>query len=135
MASALRHCAGALALFAALSPLPLAAQSPACGKFKSQPEINACEARLSDQADAAMNRLYKALQTGLDGKELRGLQQAQQAWIAYRERQCDFETIGEEGGSIRPMEEGICYRLKTIARSAELKQLLACRKDASACPF
>ena len=133
----MRVATAAFLIAACLAPLPppAAAQSPPCGRFKSQPEINACERQIFEQADAELQGLYKQLRAGLDGKELQALDAAQHAWNRYRASECDFETLGEEGGSIRPMEEGICYRLKTLARSAELKQLLTCAKDATGCPF
>ena len=128
-----RRGIAALALFA-LAPLPAAAQSPACGGVKSQPEINACELRLYEKSDAELNRLYRQLRATADGRALQALEAAERAWIAYRDRECTFETIGEEGGSIRPMEEAICSRKMTAARAAELKRLLACQKDAGGCP-
>ena len=131
----MRWFAPPLTLAAALSALPAAAQSPPCSDVKSQPEINACERQLADKSDAEMDKLYKKLQVTVDGAALKALNEAQRAWLAYREQECDFETIGEDGGSIRPMEEAICYRLKTTVRITELKQLLACSQNAAVCPF
>jgi uncharacterized protein YecT (DUF1311 family) len=118
-----RHCFAAIATAAALLPAPLAAQSTGCDQ-RSQPEINACELRLFAAADAELNLVYRRLRARMDGKELAALVAAQRSWLAYRDRECDFETIGEAGGSIRPMELSICSTTMTRARTAELQRML-----------
>lgn len=105
-----------------------------CGNAVAQPELNACALREYEKADAELNRLYKRLETKLGGPDA-GLTAAERAWIDYRDKECDFETEADAGGSIRPMEVGQCMAAKTEARIAELRKLLKCREDAARCGY
>jgi uncharacterized protein YecT (DUF1311 family) len=67
----------------------------------SNPEYKACLARAADQADAALNQAYKALQDKIRAaaKEMgqepdvqfNDLKDAQKHWIAYRDSNCTLE--------------------------------------------
>ena len=72
-------------------------------------------------ADAALNKIYKQLAAKLDGKEKTALRDAQRAWIAFRDKECEYRTIGDDGGSIRPMELAMCARDMTEARAKALR--------------
>ena len=86
--------------------------------------LNACYGKLAEAADTKLNKLYKQLTAKSEGKEKDALRDAQRAWVAYRDKECDYETIGEEGGSIRPMEISICVADKTNARIKEFEGFL-----------
>ncbi|MGC2415818.1 MAG: lysozyme inhibitor LprI family protein [Stellaceae bacterium] len=112
---------------------PASAQADPCDNLKSQPELNECAQREYLKTDAELNRLYRQLRQKIGDAAL--LAASERAWIAYRDRECEFETDGDAGGSIRPMHQADCLKAKTVARNAELRQLLKCWEDASSCPY
>jgi uncharacterized protein YecT (DUF1311 family) len=113
---------------------PAWAQFPACSAEMSQPEINDCSHREYVKTDARLNRLYVQLKNKLtDPKTQQALVAAEKAWIAYRDSQCDFETIGSIGGSIRPLELAECLNNKTLAHIAELQRQLDCPEGDLTC--
>ena len=125
--------------FAALTVLlavamPARAQFPACSAEMTQPEINDCSHREYMKTDALLNRLYAQIRNQLaDSKTQQALVAAEKAWIAYRDSECDFETIDSAGGSIRPMELAECLNNKTLAHIAELKRQLDCAEGDLTC--
>ncbi len=40
--------------------------------------------------------------------------------VAFRDKECAYETVGEEGGSIQPMEYSGCLTKLTRARTRDL---------------
>ena len=130
-----------LALLAALLPaLPAAAQkangtkSAACDGT-TQSEMNACAQGALQQADAALNATYRRLTARLAGAQpaTNGLVEAQRAWIRFRDAECDFATIGYEGGSIRPMLAAQCLEGLTRQRTAELENHIRCLSTEGGC--
>ena len=106
---------------------PAAASALDCSAAKTQVELNRCADQDFRKADAVLSLVYAKLKAQTtDPRSLRRLIAAQKAWLAYRDRACDFETENSIGGSIRPMEMAECYREKTVARSAELQKQLDC---------
>jgi uncharacterized protein YecT (DUF1311 family) len=99
---------GALAFFSAA---PVAATEMNCGGLNTQMELNICEGKKLDKADAA-------------GKAK--LLDAQRAWLKYRDQQCAFETLATVGGSIHPMEVAICLTELTKDQTKRLRAQLAC---------
>lgn len=100
---------------------------------QSQMAINQCAGVDAANADAALNKIYKQLVAKLDGKEKTALRDAQRAWIAFRDKECEYRTIGDDGGSIRPMELAMCARDMTEARTKALAHDLACASDDKGC--
>lgn len=111
----------------------IAAEDDECAKETAQMGLNQCYGRLADKADAELNKLYQQLIAKSEGKEKDSLRAAQRAWVAYRDKECDYETVAEEGGSIRPMEIAICVADKTRARVKEFKSFLACAPSDLSC--
>jgi uncharacterized protein YecT (DUF1311 family) len=123
----------ALAAVLFLVAVPVFADEACDRKDQSQMGMNACAEADAAAADTELNAAYKQLAAKAEGKEKDALRDAQRAWIVFRDKECDFETIGEEGGSIRPMEISICIAERTKERSTELKHFLACANDDKAC--
>jgi uncharacterized protein YecT (DUF1311 family) len=117
----------------AFAAVPALAADSDCQKETSQMGLNECFGKLADAADAELNKAYKALAAKSEGQEKDALRDAQRAWIAYRDKECDYETIAEEGGSIRPMEISICVAEKTAARTKEFKSWLSCAPSDLSC--
>ncbi|HEX5319019.1 MAG TPA: lysozyme inhibitor LprI family protein [Stellaceae bacterium] len=113
---------------------PAAASALDCASAKTQFEINQCADRDFRKADAALNQVYARLKARTtDPNSRKRLVAAEGAWLAYRDRECDFETEDSIGGSIRTMELALCYREKTVARAAELRKQLDCPEGDLTC--
>lgn len=97
-----------------------------------QADLNACAGKGLRQADAALNETYGRLMQRL--KPAPALRDAQRAWIRFRDGECDFATIGVEGGSIRPMVVAQCRQRLTEQRLARLRRYLSCQEGDLACP-
>ncbi len=106
-----------------------------CSRLMVQMELNACAGANLQAADAALNRLYQQVMAEQDDAAAKEqLKDAERAWIAYRDKQCAYETgPREQGGSIWPMEMSNCLEQKTAARIRELTKLRDCTAGVSAC--
>jgi len=127
--SATRFAVLALVLFAAL---PARAQMQACAAAQTQTDMNECAAREYKKNDAAMNALYQQLLTKLNQRQRSLLEDAQNAWITYRDKQCAFQTSGA-AGSVRPLVEYDCLDEKTNVHHAELNRQLNCQGGDPSC--
>ncbi len=104
-----------------------AGKSPCIGN-ETQASANACARYKYEQADAAMNRVYRQLMAelaGFDGKDQEKLKQAQMLWVQYRDANCESEASIYEGGSIRPAIYSHCLASMTQERTRRMKTLLA----------
>jgi uncharacterized protein YecT (DUF1311 family) len=99
-----------------------------CGKFTVQADLNQCASENYQSADKALNKLYLALMADQDdAASKQRLKDAERAWIAYRDRECDFEVGPQEtGGSIWPTEINGCLEEITANRIRELTQARDC---------
>lgn len=126
----------ALTLFA---PVPFAGPAAAldCTAPQTQVDMNACADRDCKKADKALNETYKALREKIRHNEdyTKALIAAQRAWITFRDANCDFNTIGSEGGTIRPLLVSNCQTEMTEHRTAALKKTLNCPAEDPACPL
>jgi len=117
-----------------VAALPARAQNPACAAAQTQFEMNECAAREYRKHDAEMNGVYNRLLARLaDAQQKSLLVEAERAWIAYRDRQCAFQTSGTVGGSIHPMIVSACLDEKTTVHSAELARQLDCKEGDPSC--
>jgi uncharacterized protein YecT (DUF1311 family) len=118
-------------------PLVIFAASAAdinCAKAITQTDMNMCADKEYQAADKKLNDIYRQLTAALDDAQLQAkLKVAQRAWIQYRDTECTFEVVENEGGSIYPMEYSGCTTRLTNARTKELQSYLACFKDAEKC--
>jgi uncharacterized protein YecT (DUF1311 family) len=91
----------------------------------TQFESTQCARKQYLAADAALNKAYAKLIATLDDAEERAkLKDAEQAWIKYRDANCEYEAFFYRGGTMRPMIQSLCHARVTDARAAELKQQL-----------
>jgi uncharacterized protein YecT (DUF1311 family) len=90
-------------------------------------EIDECYYRSYQRADAQLNKLYHQLTDKLaDPSERDLLQQAEQAWTQYRDKQCAFETAGTRTGALHGIVVSACLWEKTRAHSEELQHQMNC---------
>lgn len=95
-----------------------------CPGSNTQLELNQCAARARDKADAELNKVYRELIKDTGKAERAKLRAAQLAWIRFRDAQCDYESIGNKGGSIYPMVSSFCLARVTTARVKQLQEIL-----------
>jgi uncharacterized protein YecT (DUF1311 family) len=114
-----------MAMIATMAAVPAVAAETCDRSDQTQMGMNLCAAADAEAADAKLNAIYKKLAAKAEGTEKTALRDAQRAWIAYRDKECDYETIGSEGGSIRPMEVSMCVTKITEARTKELGGFLS----------
>jgi uncharacterized protein YecT (DUF1311 family) len=101
----------------------------ACEDAQSQADMNICWGNQYKAADAHLNQTYQQLAALLDDEEKLQLKNAENAWIKYRDANCDFVADQYKGGSIRPMIHAMCLADVTTNRTTELKHQIEDRKQ------
>ena len=119
-----------------VGPAPVglaAAQAADCNKASTQTDLTACAGAGAQAADAALNAIFQKLLGKISEAGRPRLREAERAWLAYRDKQCAFDTLASEGGSIHPMVEAECRRGLTHAQTAHLAAQLACSEGDMSC--
>ena len=113
-----------------------AAHAATCNDNSSQMELNQCAADDLAKADAALNATYQALMKKIEAPNQAQLREAQRAWIAFRDKECTFETGGgaNQGGSIWPMMVDKCLTTITEERTRALQSQVKCPGWDLSCP-
>jgi uncharacterized protein YecT (DUF1311 family) len=93
-------------------------------------DIVECSLKKLAEADADLNKSYRELMAKLgDKKSELKLRTAQQAWIKYRDANCDFVMELSGGGSASTFEYNFCLVDVTTDRTKELRETLNQIKD------
>jgi uncharacterized protein YecT (DUF1311 family) len=92
-----------------------------CADAQSQADMNICWGKEYKAADATLNQVYRQLFAKLDDEQKAQLKNAQNAWLKYRDANCEFVADQYKGGSMRPMIAAICLADVTHNRTTELK--------------
>jgi uncharacterized protein YecT (DUF1311 family) len=100
-----------------------------CPGDHTQAELNRCAARARVKADTQLNKVYRELMKDAGVTEGAKLRTAQLAWIKFRDAQCDYESVGNKGGSIYPMVVGFCLARVTNDRVKQLQEILRERME------
>jgi uncharacterized protein YecT (DUF1311 family) len=100
-----------------------------CASAQSQAEMNICAGKEYKSADAELNQVYQKLSSILNDEEKSQLKEAENAWIRYRDLNCEFVADQYKGGSIRPMIHGLCLSDVTRNRTAELRSQIKDRNQ------
>ncbi|WP_433736271.1 lysozyme inhibitor LprI family protein [Pseudomonas putida] len=122
----------------ALTPLlfPALAQAVDCTNATDQATMNQCAAQQHAAADKELNVLYQQITSRLkgnpDGKK--SLVNAQRAWLAFRDAECEFSASGVGGGSVYPLIYGNCVTELTQSRVETFKTYLKCQEGDLGCP-
>ena len=95
-----------------------------CPGSNTQFELNQCAARARDRADAELNKVYRELMKDAGTTERAKLRAAQLAWLKFRDAHCDYESVGNKGGTIYPMVVSFCLAGVTTARVKQLQEIL-----------
>jgi len=89
-----------------------------------------CSSKKLAAADAELNKVYRQLIPKLNDKEWETkLRTAQQAWIKFRDANCDYETAFSGGGSASTWEYNFCLADMTTARTKQFREMLGKIKD------
>ena len=115
-----------LIVFASLSGLagPEKTQDP-CANAHTTVEMRDCAGKEYKQADDELNRVYRQLMSKMDDEGRKtALKTAQQAWIKYRDANCDFASYLNRGGTIEPVVRYNCMTAMTVSRMKELREYL-----------
>ena len=120
--SEMRLALGLSAMVAMLAPVASAADDPPlnCNNAVSQNDMNMCADREYKAADRQLNSAYRKLITHLDVREKALLATAERAWVAFRDKECTYQSSENEGGSIYPLVYTGCLLRLTEARTREL---------------
>ena len=95
--------------------------------------LDECAGKDFKASDAKLNEVYRALSAKTSQKGKASLQSAQRAWLAYRDAQCQFETMGTIDGSIHPMAYASCMDKLTQAQTKLLSAQLHCEEGDLSC--
>jgi len=103
---------------------------------QGQSGMNICADADFKASDARLNADYHEIMKRLSGDAIarKLLQEAQRAWIAFRDAECKFSSSGVEGGSIYPLVYSGCLQTLTDARVKQLGSYLKCDEGDTSCP-
>lgn len=82
-----------------------------------------CIGSETERQDARLNHAYQALRSTLGTARRQQLQEAQRAWITFRDRNCAF-LFDPDGGSIARVAASDCVLRMTAERAGELERLM-----------
>ena len=100
-----------------------------CADAQTQADMNICWGNQYKAADAQLNKTYQQLAALLEADEKASLKNAENAWIKYRDANCDFVADQYKGGTIRPMIYAMCLADVTNNRTTELKNQIKDRNQ------
>jgi uncharacterized protein YecT (DUF1311 family) len=81
-----------------------------------------CMADETTYQDIRLNKAYKSLMAELSPERKKQLQEAQRAWIKYRDANCQFYA-DPEGGTMATVLSNDCFMQSTANRAKELELL------------
>jgi uncharacterized protein YecT (DUF1311 family) len=102
----------------------LSASERDCKDAVSTAEMRTCANELYEAADAELNRVYRQLASQLSDERREKLKAAQQAWIAFRDKNATFAASVVEGGTMYPILEVTELTSMTKQRTEQLRAYL-----------
>ncbi|MEO1590331.1 MAG: lysozyme inhibitor LprI family protein [Cyanobacteria bacterium J06632_22] len=100
---------------------PVSPEKQDCGQLATQSDINTCARANYTVSDRSLNQVYQTLRSTLSSEDKAKLTTAEQAWIEFRDAQCEFERSRFDGGSIAPLILSSCLEQITDLRIDELR--------------
>ncbi|MGF6756170.1 uncharacterized protein YecT (DUF1311 family) [Paraburkholderia sp. GAS42] len=126
-----RHCLAAIVLL--FTSASAVAADIDCKNPMNQASMNMCASRDFKASDKKLNETYRALSTKSSRAGRDKLQKAQRAWLAWRDAQCEFNTLGSVDGSVHPMVHAACLDQLTQAQTKLLSEQLHCQEGDMSC--
>jgi len=102
-----------------------------CGHTQS--EMNICAGKDANDADSKLNALVKKLSAKISPGSQGALRTAERAWLDFRDKQCAFDTLGSEDGSIHDMVLAQCHKDLTDQQIKQVQQQLNCGQGDVTC--
>ncbi|MGQ3299357.1 lysozyme inhibitor LprI family protein [Reyranella sp.] len=106
---------------------------PAAGSAQSQMDLNQQVGTALQDADRQLNAAYTKLRTRLGPESRARLQAAEEAWIRFRDKECEFIGAPTTGGSIHGMIVAQCQARLTLVRVKDLEAQLNCQEGDLSC--
>ena len=104
------------------NPTQIQKSQDPCANAKTTPEMRDCTGKEYKQADAELNEVYKQLMSKLEDEgHQASLKSTQQAWIRYRDTNCEYESYLSRGGTIYSVVHTGCLMRMTKERTTELR--------------
>ena len=103
-------------------PQPLPPLPAECNNPETQTAMNICAQGEYEQADVELNNTYQAVKASLSSAKADQLITAEEAWLTYRDRYCDYVAAQYAGGSMEPLVYSGCLTRLTQDRTAVLAQ-------------
>jgi len=92
---------------------------------QSQREMNVLQAKRASRLDQRMNDALEELRGYIGGDELKKFDEAHSAWLAFRDKECEFAGVTLEGGSLQPFVMSGVFSNVTKERAETLENQLA----------
>jgi uncharacterized protein YecT (DUF1311 family) len=109
-----------------------AAQSD-CSNAPTQTAMNECVGKSLKAADQKLNETYRTLTAKLSKDGAEQLKKTQRAGLAWRDAQCEFDTMGSRDGSIHSMIQAMCIEDLTKAQTKRLDAQMHCQEGDIGC--
>ena len=107
----------------ALIALPATGWAANCANVLATDELILCLGDEFVMADRRLNASYSALRARLAADRRVQLKDAQSAWVALRDKDCEFEAGAAQGGQAYQPLYISCQTRKTLSRIQELRIL------------
>jgi uncharacterized protein YecT (DUF1311 family) len=105
-------------------PSDAIAQQINCENPGSNVEYKECARRAYQAADRRLNQVYQQVLSRVKGEERQKLIEAEEVWIQFRDRHCDFQVYRNRGGTGYGGFLSNCLEQITNERTAHLKSYL-----------
>jgi uncharacterized protein YecT (DUF1311 family) len=110
-----------------------AAQPECLNSAPTQLAMDECVGRSMKASDQKLNETYHALLAKVSKSGADQLRKAQRAWLAWRDAQCEFNTMGTRGGSINSSMYGLCIDELTQEQTRRLDAQIRCKEGDLSC--
>jgi len=110
-------------LVCALATCPVIGWAGKCDRVLATDQLISCLGEEYSLADGRLNATYNALRGRLEVDRRNQLKDAQVAWLAFRDKDCEFEAGAAQGGQAYQPLFISCQTRKTIGRVQELREL------------
>lgn len=105
-----------------VSPAPASTSNALnCENAQTQTEITTCAQQNYEDANETLSQLVNQIRNQLPEGDRIGFGEAEQAWLTYRDQNCDFESSLFAGGSIEPTMYYSCMERMTSNRIETLQ--------------